>query len=610
MEINVSGRVISSILKSLSISLLLAVNIGASADEVSVVKARQVAENFFSSVPSSKSQTSEIVLKWTGESLLTKSYSASSPFYVFENTSGGFVIISGDDCLQPILGYSYDSSFRTEGMPSNISHWFSTLKDGINHIRNTGCIPDGRTSSLWEDFMSGQGQPDGDMTPVLYETALWNQGSPYSRKLSKYGPYTGCGALAMAIIMRYFSYPECGQGEVGGYSYIDMSGRNVYVEKHTLGDSYDWDNMPLKYYSDKEELHPVYTEVQADAVSDLIFDCALALESQFYGDYGTSSSDYSYASALKDHMGYDWGMTLCDRRSYSTAQWLEMIYSNLREVGPVWYSGTDPAEGGHTFVVDGFDSRGNLHVNWGWGGNDNGYYAFPDMNGFEEYQTAVLGIKPFESEENSGSMLVLADYNGIDGLELYGTSHVTKNQPFQVIIGILMNYGMFDFNGEIILGLVDINGDLKQNLGNLMTFDDGPLSSSYGWAGEKIDAEITCDIESGDAIMLLYRDSVSGDWKFLTAGKDSGVNDRIYVGDEVNIGEKTSFEYDALARTVTIITYPEIKWEILDKDDTAVLSGLSDQSGRIVVSRDDIMPGEYFFRISSPAGSGCFTLVL
>ena len=39
------------------------------------------------------------------------------PFYVFNREGGGFVIISGEDAINPVIAYSFDNQFSVENMP-------------------------------------------------------------------------------------------------------------------------------------------------------------------------------------------------------------------------------------------------------------------------------------------------------------------------------------------------------------------------------------------------------------------------------------------------------------------------------------------------------------
>ena len=52
---------------------------------------------------------------------------------------------------------------------------------------------------------------------------------------------------------------------------------------------------------------------------------------------------------------------------------------------PIIWSGFESGEhgvleNGHAWVCDGYNEENLFHMNWGWGGNDNGYYSIDILN--------------------------------------------------------------------------------------------------------------------------------------------------------------------------------------------------------------------------------------
>ena len=47
--------------------------------------------------------------------------------------------------------------------------------------------------------------------------------------------------------------------------------------------------------------------------------------------------------------------------------------------------GASDNTGGHEFVIDGYNGNELFHINWGWGGADNGYFALSVLNTNENY---------------------------------------------------------------------------------------------------------------------------------------------------------------------------------------------------------------------------------
>lgn len=100
-----------------------------------------------------------------------------------------------------------------------------------------------------------------------------------------------------------------------------------------------------------------------------------------------------------NYFRYASGVQYKDKSSYSDANWLALIKGQLDIAYPVYYSGSGPA-GGHAWVVDGYQSD-SFHINWGWNGSYNGYYALSSLNPggdtFNSGQAAVINIHPGSS---------------------------------------------------------------------------------------------------------------------------------------------------------------------------------------------------------------------
>jgi hypothetical protein len=102
-------------------------------------------------------------------------------------------------------------------------------------------------------------------------------------------------------------------------------------------------------------------------------------------------------TALSRYFGYD-ETTLqnLNRSKYTKAEWLQIIREELSAGRPIIYSGNSAGMGGHTWVVDGYDERGRVHMNWGWLGAADDYYDI-DLNipglDFNQKQSMVIGIQ-------------------------------------------------------------------------------------------------------------------------------------------------------------------------------------------------------------------------
>ncbi|MBQ8095492.1 MAG: C10 family peptidase [Prevotella sp.] len=247
------------------------------------------------------------------------------------------------------------------------------------------------------------GFPDS-CEPLL--TTEWGQEAPYNWMcpLPDYSPWggylpdathcpTGCVATATAQIMKHFRYPAHGEGTCS-VNPEQLPGTTVYTvdlaEAH-----YDWDLMLDDYTTD-------YTEEQARAVAELSYHVGVASRMGYRDD--ASATDNNYAlMALQQHFGYSNGIENIERNNYTESEWMQLVYTELSEGRPILYEAVGIDLGtygiyGHSFVIDGYDADGLVHVNWGWYGNSNGYYDIALLNPrdlhFDAYQMMGIGIQP------------------------------------------------------------------------------------------------------------------------------------------------------------------------------------------------------------------------
>ena len=80
-----------------------------------------------------------------------------------------------------------------------------------------------------------------------------------------------------------------------------------------------------------------------------------------------------------------------------------MIYESLSKGHPVLYSGKDinfevGILVGHNFIIDGYDENGLVHVNWGWHGQQDGYYDIATLTvgklSFDDWQGMYVDLYP------------------------------------------------------------------------------------------------------------------------------------------------------------------------------------------------------------------------
>ena len=344
---------------------------------------------------------------WTMDNSAGGDLQSPAPFYVF-NADRGYVIVSGDDRMAPVLGYADSGTFDEENMAEGLRWLLQTYKEQMEQLDELFALheakmlaPAKNPSRLYHTMARHSIDP---LLPMN-----WNQGDPYNLLCPRYYnedgtqgglSATGCVATAMAQVIGFYRWPEKTKRTIPGYmqKYITAQGeKSVRLNSIPSGSVIDWDNI-LDSYNGSE------TEAQKMAIAQLMLwvgmDCKM--------NYGASSSSgYSEGiDGLVNYFDYDDGTHVAKRDNYTLQQWNDLIYNEIATGHPVPFGGQNSG-GGHAFVLDGYDANGLFHVNWGWGGMSNGYYRIdildPGNNsgigasltpgGYNMGQDAIIGMK-------------------------------------------------------------------------------------------------------------------------------------------------------------------------------------------------------------------------
>lgn len=332
------------------------------------------------------------------------SKSAGFPnLYIFTSEQG-FVIMSADDCVKPILGYSLTNTFVAEGMPENINSWLQGYSDEIQWAIDNKQRATSETAQQWKDLVVGK--PNVAKVDVVVEPLIqtdWNQNPYYNNfcpfdSINQMRTVTGCVATAMAQIMKYWNYPSHG---IGSHSYTPKN-HPIHGEQYAnFGATfYDWSNMPLS-------LSTSSAPEQTKAVATLMYHCGVSVDMDYdYSQAGTSHSGSSASTeqaalAFKTYFNYSPSIEYKNRSEYDDATWIDMLKAELDENRPLQYRGKNPSSsGGHSFICDGYDKENNFHFNWGWG-ICNGYFLIDnlkpdDSHNYTSNQGAIFGIQPID----------------------------------------------------------------------------------------------------------------------------------------------------------------------------------------------------------------------
>ncbi len=378
-------------------------------------------------------------------------FNASSPLFEARTTSaytlyqtrqGDFAVIAADDRLPAVLAVGNGQPSVTS-QPNPGFEWFCRSIEQVSRI----------LTSRGATFTTTL--PDPAKYPAKVDaliTSQWGQDAPYSYWCpTGYGEicddYTpdvvhccvGCVATALAQIVRYYRFPAHAAGTADF-----MIGDKV--TSASFDATFDWDNM-LDTYPEGQ-----YTETQGRAVALLSYVCGL-ISGMTYATNESGSSNHSALEGAKNYFGYNKDAEIVVRSDYSEPDWMDMVYNELSHQRPLYYQGvyvnfipsTGLVAAGHSFIIDGYNEQGLVHVNWGWYGSYDGYFdiALLDVRGlqFNSYQDMVIKFVPDPSLT-----------------ELTGDVNNDGNVNIDDVTS-LINYLLSSDSSQVQIANADIDGD-------------------------------------------------------------------------------------------------------------------------------------------------------
>lgn len=355
----------------------VAATTGAMAQTISIDEAREVAVCTMKRALSRQGSARKAPTRADMQLGYTAKDGLEPVYYVFNNASGGFVIVGADARMADVLGYTTQGTFDYNHAPDNLKWWLSQYEAQPEGEQTTTPVPSSPRFVAHERVTA----PRHDVAPLL--KTLWNQDAPYNSEIPHFENLaTGCVSTATSQIMKYYSHPVKGKGS---YEYTFMSGLDTYTFGANFGETtYEWDKMLNSYAS-------TYTAAQAKAVGTLMYHVAVACNTSFgYISQGGSQASINAACiAMISYFDYDKSMIREYREYYSDQDWEEMIYTELAEGRPILYGGHSE-NSSHAFVCHGYSKDDNLYaINWGWGGLCDGYYRLTGTKALQPESTGI-----------------------------------------------------------------------------------------------------------------------------------------------------------------------------------------------------------------------------
>ena len=362
---------------------------GLQAKPVDVQMAKSLGVKFMKTNTEIKSASAELTYTALADN-------GQAAFYVFAVQPRGFVIVSADDRARPILGYSTESNF-TPQLPDGLMTFFDNYKAGFSQMYANN---DERTAEAVADWTSlaatgklSSVKLDRSVGPLL--SSIWNQTDLYNNMApldpsSVYSGHckAGCVANAMSQIMRYWEWPRHGQGG-HGYDASSYYGNYGWQEANFEDATYCFELMPdfLDFASPQGEV---------DATALLEYHAGVSVD-MGYGPNASGAYSENVGPAMQEYFRYSPELDHRYKPNGSNTQWKNNLRANLDAGMPLYYASQGDA-GGHAYVLDGYDDNDMFHLNWGWAGFDNGYYAidgfYLTFYSFPWYHNAYFNLHP------------------------------------------------------------------------------------------------------------------------------------------------------------------------------------------------------------------------
>lgn len=260
-------------------------------------------------------------------------------YYIFTNPNDKkFVIISGESKLNEVVGYGDKMIENPNDQPPYFKLFLKEYERVVKEVRAKVT-----TTTLQRPIKR-------KVEPLL--TCKWSQYDPFN----KYTPLsngqhtpTGCVATATAQVMFYNKWPKNRPQD-----YIASTGDDA--KKST---TYWWDEM-------KNTTNEMRAEQSRQAVGVLMYDIGKAVHMRYYIK-GSDSNLQRACNALRDK--FDYTVRYLDKNFLPANEFINEVMQEISDGYPVLVVG-----GPHAFVYDGYDEQGFIHTNWGWGGENDGYF--------------------------------------------------------------------------------------------------------------------------------------------------------------------------------------------------------------------------------------------
>ena len=453
----------------------------------------------------------------TIDKVLEKNVGGQTLYYTVVFTNKGFVVVSGDDAICPVLCYVFDSRYDELNQPPAFIKWMQDYEKQIVYILKNNIVPAFAITMEWNRLLTAapeelkQHKDIKTVSPLLKTT--WDQGKYYNNlcPLITGGPdgraWAGCVPTAVGQIMNYYRHPLNG---IGSYTYNDTIAPGLYdsLSADFGNTTYQWDLMPLEV-----------TERQNDsAVAKLLYHFGVSVDLNYSPD-GSGMYNHKAAYSLRTYFKYSPDCQYVFRDTATHTNWKQLILSHLDQKKPLYYAGwADTINvSGHAFVCDGYQDTSYFHFNWGWGGSSDGYflldYLTPGSYDFTLDHELIINFYPDTTSGYPYSCSGITTFTKTKGTFSDGSGplHTYVNnsdciwiiQPADSVTSIKLNF--LEFNTEQDSDLVIVYNGNNTSAPVLGTYSGSSLPSQITTTGKALCIKfISNDSITSDGFLASY----------------------------------------------------------------------------------------------------------
>jgi hypothetical protein len=310
-------------------------------------------------------------------------------YYILNLTPSGYVIVSAESTVPPVLAYAFDGQCTVTGAPEQFTAWVKQYEKQILYARGQKAMAPPAVTDAWDHLLGDDPATlriasSRSVEPLI--TSNWDQGNYYNGHCpaDAAGPgghtYAGCVPTCMGQVMYYFRWPQTG---TGSYTYDDPPYGTLSADFGAT--TYEWEKMPNSINN------------QNDAIAELLFHLGVSCDLQ-YGPGGSGMYNHKAAYSLRTFFKYS-PQTRYLYRDSTTLDWDSVLIAHLDRKMPMYYAGWDvPNISGHAFVCDGYQDSLFFHFNFGWSGSNNGYFYTSDLTpggyNFNLAQEVIINCYP------------------------------------------------------------------------------------------------------------------------------------------------------------------------------------------------------------------------